>query len=97
MHYNSNIHHRRSIRLKGYDYSQAGLYFVTICVNNRQHLFGNIDNGKIILNDAGKMTEKWCEKLPIKFTDITLGEYIINNPKTWNKDRFNFKIDRKQE
>ena len=40
--YNPNIHHRRSIRLKGYDYSQAGLYFVTICVNNRKCLFGEI-------------------------------------------------------
>ncbi len=40
--YNPAIHHRRSIRLKGYDYSQAGLYFITICVQNRDCLFGNI-------------------------------------------------------
>ena len=77
MRYNSNIHHRRSIRLKGYDYSQAGLYFVTICVQNNEHLFGKIENKKMVLNDAGKMIEKWCAKLPIKYPDITLGEYII--------------------
>jgi len=40
--FNPNIHHRRSIRLKGYDYSQAGLYFITICVQNKACLFGKI-------------------------------------------------------
>ena len=49
-----HIHRRRSIRLKGYDYSQAGLYFITICCQNRTCMFGNIENGKMILNDAGK-------------------------------------------
>ena len=42
MAYNPDIHRRRSIRLKGYDYSQAGAYFVTICVNQRRSLLGNI-------------------------------------------------------
>lgn len=42
MTYNPNIHHRRSIRLKGYDYSQAGLYFITICCHQRIHLFGHV-------------------------------------------------------
>ena len=42
MAYNPNIHHRKSIRLKGYDYSQAGLYFITICVQDRKCLFGKI-------------------------------------------------------
>ena len=42
MKYNPNIHHRRSIRLKGYDYSQTGLYFITICTQNRKHLFGKM-------------------------------------------------------
>ena len=57
MKYNPHIHHRRSIRLKGYDYSQNGAYFVTICVQNRKFLFGEIQNGEMILNDAGKMLE----------------------------------------
>src|ERR1019366_1141877 len=42
MRFNPEIHHRRSIRLKGYDYSQAGLYFITICCKNRECLFGKI-------------------------------------------------------
>ena len=45
MSYNPNIHHRRSIRLKGYDYSQAGAYFITICVQNRACLYGKIAVG----------------------------------------------------
>ena len=40
MAYDPTIHHRRAIRLKGYDYSQEGLYYVTICVQNRDYLFG---------------------------------------------------------
>jgi REP element-mobilizing transposase RayT len=74
---NPDIHHRRSIRLKGYDYSQAGLYFVTICVQNRQCLFGKIAEDEMVLNDAGKMIEKWCAELSHKFPDIILDTYII--------------------
>ena len=54
MPYNPNIHHRRSIRLKGYDYSQVGLYFVTICVQNRANIFGDVVNGEMMLNEYGK-------------------------------------------
>jgi len=57
--YNPHIHDRKSIRLQGYDYSQAGLYFITIVLQNRLHLFGNVKNGEMILNNAGRMVEKW--------------------------------------
>jgi REP element-mobilizing transposase RayT len=77
MPYNPDIHHRRSIRLKGYDYSQAGMYFVTVCCQDRICRFGNIACGEMILNDAGKMVEKWCLELTNKFTDIELGAYVI--------------------
>ncbi len=77
MAYNPNIHHRRSIRLKGYDYSQAGLYFITICVQNRKCLFGHIDDGEMILNDAGKMTGNEWMKIPKRFTNVQLHEYIV--------------------
>jgi len=75
--YNPNIHHRRSIRLKGYDYSQAGLYFITICLKNRKCLFGKIENNKMILNDAGKMVETQWLALPQRFQNIKLHEYIV--------------------
>ena len=69
--------HRHSIRLKNYDYSQAGLYFVTICTENHSCLFGKINGGKMILNDAGKMVEKWYFELQNKFHDIRGDEYVI--------------------
>ncbi|MGZ8096085.1 MAG: hypothetical protein ACXWT4_20500 [Methylobacter sp.] len=47
---NPKIHRRKSIRLKHYDYSQAGAYFVTICTHHRQCLFGEIENGGMVLN-----------------------------------------------
>lgn len=57
MKYNPEIHHRRSIRLKGYDYTQPGAYFVTFCAYQRTHLFGEVVNGEMILNDRGKIAQ----------------------------------------
>ncbi|WP_367388637.1 transposase [Lewinella sp. LCG006] len=76
MAYNPQKHRRRSIRLKGYDYSQAGLYFITICTQNRACLFGEIIDGEMILNDAGKMIAKWYDELENKFPDIRCHEMI---------------------
>ena len=75
--YNPDKHHRKSIRLKGYDYSQAGLYFITICCQNRVHLFGNVINKQMILNDAGKMIEKWFNELQNKFPDVKCHEMVV--------------------
>lgn len=70
MSYNPNMHHRRSIRLKEYDYSQAGLYFVTICCQNRIHRFGKIENDEMILNEYGMIGyEEWL-KLSERFTNF---------------------------
>lgn len=75
--YHPNIHHRRSIRLKGYDYSQAGLYFVTICCQDRACVFGDVVNGEMILNDAGRMVEKWYYELENKYADKRCDEMIV--------------------
>ena len=91
--YNPQIHHRRSIRLKGYDYSKEGLYFITICAQDRACLFGeivgaplvdaqntdaqNTDAPAMILNDAGKMVESEWLKLPERFKNIELHEYVV--------------------
>lgn len=64
MKYNPEIHHRQSIRLKGYDYSQNGIYFVTICTQNREHLFGEIMDGEMHLNEAGKMIQLIWDEIP---------------------------------
>ena len=53
-------HHRRSIRLRGYDYSQAGAYFVTNCTHDRECLFGEIMDGKMVLNQYGEIViDEW--------------------------------------
>jgi len=75
--YNPNIHHRRSIRLKGYDYSQAALYFITICCNDRACLFGRVKNNEMILNNAGTMIQNEWSILPERFKNIQLHEFIV--------------------
>jgi len=77
MKYNPDIHYRRSIRLKYYDYSQQGAYFITICTHNKECLFGKIVNVAMVLNDAGKMVEKWWHELNTKFPNIEPGAHII--------------------
>jgi len=62
MKYNPDIHHRRSVRLKGYDHSQAGAYFITVCVHNRECIFGKIENGQMLLNDFGIIVDgEWIK------------------------------------
>ncbi len=77
MKYNPDIHHRRSIRLKNYDYAQAGLYFITLCCQDRKHLFGKIKNGEMILNEVGEIVKEEWEKTREIRKNIALHEYII--------------------
>lgn len=75
--FNRDIHNRRSIRLQNYDYSSAGAYFVTICVQHRESIFGNVINGDMVLNDAGLMVQKVWEDLPFKCPGIEIDKFII--------------------
>jgi putative transposase len=68
---------RRSTRLKDYDYSQNGAYFITICVEKRKHLFGKVVDDAMQLNDAGKMVDYWWGELPKHFTGIDTDLYIV--------------------
>ena len=70
-------HHCRSIRLKDYDYSQAGAYYVTIDVQNRECLFGEIVNDEMVLNEVGKMIDEQWTTLPEKFPNIELDLYQV--------------------
>ena len=75
--YNRDIHHRRSIRLKGHDYSQAGGYFVTVCARDRECLFGEIVNGEMRLNEFGRLVrDEWLRSAEIR-VEIELGEYVV--------------------
>ncbi len=77
MPYDPNRHHRRSIRLRGYDYAQPGAYFVTICTQGRQALFGGIDGDALLLNDAGRMVERWWGELNHKFPTIATDAFVV--------------------
>lgn len=74
---NPDKYHRCSVRLKDYDYSQAGAYFITICTHNKECIFGNVINGGMMLNDYGKVVEReWLRTTQIR-TDIELDEFVI--------------------
>ena len=76
--YDPKKHHRRSIRLKGYNYSSEGFYFITICTEGRRCLFGTIINGKMVLNDYGKIVDnEWQNTIKIRNGDVVLHEYVI--------------------
>jgi len=77
MNYDPDKHHRRSIRMRGYDYAQEGVYFVTVCAQDRQCLFGEIVDGEIRLDDAGRMIERWWFELNHKFSTVETDEFVI--------------------
>jgi putative transposase len=68
---------RHSIRMKDYDYSQPGAYFVTICTQGRACLFGQVENDDIILNNAGWLVKSLWEEIPIFYPGADLGAYIV--------------------
>lgn len=71
--FDPKIHHRKSIRLPGYDYTQAGAYFVTVVTWQRDCLFGEVVNGEMILNKAGKIVQWEWENLAQAFKFVELG------------------------
>jgi putative transposase len=70
-------HRRHSIRLKGYDYSQAGAYFVTIVARQRECLFGEVVDGGMVLNDYGRVVEKWWHQISVHFPNIETQTFVI--------------------
>ena len=77
MKFDPDIHRRRSIRLRDYDYAAAGYYFVTICVQGRECLLGAIVNDMAVVNEAGGMVDHWWNELPNKFGTVELDRYVI--------------------
>jgi len=74
--YNPDIHHRRSVRLRSFDYSSAGAYFVTVCVQNRECLFGTIKDGQAELNDAGKMIRETWLQMPLRYPGTNVDVHV---------------------
>ncbi len=77
MKYVDDFHKRRSIRLKGYDYGQAGAYFITICCYNKQCLFGKVNNGKVNLNQYGLVAAQEWINTPKVRPNVQLAEWIV--------------------
>jgi len=68
---------RKNIRLQEYDYSSAGYYFITICINDGHEIFGNIDNGQIIFNKYGKIAECNLLNIPCHIKSVFIDKYVI--------------------
>lgn len=77
MPYNHNFHNRNSIRMQGYDYSQPGAYFITICTHHKECLFGEINSGKMKLSTLGEIAYYQWIQLPYRFATIKLDTFVI--------------------
>jgi len=74
--YDASIHHRRSIRLADFDYTTAGVYFVTVCVQDRVPLLGNLSGGKMQENEAGLMVRAAWEGLPEHYPGVSVDAFV---------------------
>ena len=75
--YDPDIHHRRSIRLRDYDYSCDGAYFVTICTYQRECLLGEIMNRTMRLKEYGRIVQTQWQQLPEHYSGIQLDEFVV--------------------
>jgi REP-associated tyrosine transposase len=76
-HRDNAVRRRRSLRLRDYDYSQPGIYFVTVCTVGRALLFGNVVEGNVRLNDAGHATGKVWAELPRYYFGLEVDAFVL--------------------
>ncbi len=70
-------HHRRSIRLRDYDYTQAGAYFITLCTHQRLPLFGTVIDGEMQINDWGKVVQACWDEIPAHYPMIERDAFVV--------------------
>jgi REP element-mobilizing transposase RayT len=75
--YDPSRHHRRSIRLRGYDYAGGGAYYVTICTLKKEFAFGEVVEGEMLLNEPGRLMEMAWHSLPNRFTSLVLDAFQV--------------------
>ena len=75
--YNPAIHHRRSIRLQGYDYTRCGAYFITICTKHNVTMFGEVVEGVMRLNECGNIAQRLWYTLPKRFPGVELDAFVV--------------------
>ncbi len=68
---------RKNTRMKQWDYSSDGLYFVTICVKHRAHVLGTVRKGKMILNEWGKTAHECWQEIPIHFPGVDIDQFVV--------------------
>lgn len=73
----SRSRERKRNRMCGFDYSGSGYYFVTICTQNQELFFGDVKNGKMILNNCGIIANKCWRDLPNHYWNCKLDEFVI--------------------
>ena len=77
MPYDPRLHHRRSIRLKDYDYSLPGDYFLTICTQDKRRLLGSVIKGRVCLSHAGMMVSEVWRNIPTRHTGVELDTFVV--------------------
>ena len=75
--FDPRYHHRRSIRLKGYDYAQPGAYFVTVVTQERECLFGEVMEGGMHLSPAGNIAQGEWQRLSARFPHVCLDAFVV--------------------
>jgi REP-associated tyrosine transposase len=77
MKYDPNVHRRRSVRLRDYDYASAGVYFVTVCTRERLCVLGSIKDGVVVLTDQGRIVQETMLSLGNRFAGLELDAFVI--------------------
>jgi REP element-mobilizing transposase RayT len=77
MPYDPDTHHRRSIRLHGYDYSRPGVYFVTLCTHSKEFLFGTVVDGQMKGNGCGEIVSLYWNHLPKRYPQVRLDSFVV--------------------
>src|SRR5439155_4783244 len=77
MTYDPAKHHRRSIRIPWYDYRNHGGYFITICVRNRECIFGTVAGDAVRLSQRGRIVDECWHDIPNHHVNVSLDELII--------------------
>jgi len=77
MRFNPDIHRRRSVRLKRWDYASRGAYFVTVCAHGRECVFGEVRSGRVVLNGADKIVESAWNDLPLHYPRVELDVFVV--------------------
>lgn len=75
--FNPKIHHRKSIRLREYDYTNPNWYYVTVCTYKRENIFGKVEKDKMVLNEYGKIVEECWKAIPNHFEHVSLDYFVI--------------------